>query len=223
MAAIDKTYVKSYDEWKEIVDYAKNTVFKCPNGQELKLINYVYYPDKQKSEIDEWLSEACEIPVLSTTCTVDYFLIKYCPIKLIQDRMKDVYGETYYNSVKNGTSEYDTFIRPEGGKHVKYLKRPKFKNTVKWFNSYTCKYIRGKYSMSVEGPNGEICIFYNESHDTWILPYELGEISSNIADTKCKSVKSVIRKIKKWNLPVGYKIYVYGKHYGEDFEMIVSK
>lgn len=26
MAAIDKIYVQSYDDWKKIVDYAKNTV-----------------------------------------------------------------------------------------------------------------------------------------------------------------------------------------------------
>lgn len=223
MAAIDKTYVSSYDDWKEIVDYAKDAIFTCPNGQELKLIDYIYFPNKSKSEVEEWLSETCEIPVMSTSWSMDYFLIKYCPIQLVQDRMVDVYGEEYCTSVKNGTSKYDTFVRQEGGKHVSYLKRPKFRKPIKHFSSYTCKYMHGKYFVQVDVPDGEGYTFYNERYDTWVLPYELGEGFTNTAITKCKSVKSVIRKIRKWNLPIGYKIHVFGKFKGEDFEMVVTK
>ena len=34
MAGIDKTYVETYEDWKSVMDYARNKKFMCPNGME---------------------------------------------------------------------------------------------------------------------------------------------------------------------------------------------
>ena len=226
MAGIDKTYVETYEDWKSVMDYARNTKFMCPNGIELSLINYCYYPDKSKTEVENWLNNSSgSIPVMNTSNVVDYFLIKECPLEVIQNRMKEVYDEDFYNSVITGTSEYDTFIRPEGGKHVKLVKKPCWNYTAKWYNDYLSKYRRTGYSIQVflPEPYYTYCANYNKDFNIWILPNELGEGEGNYIDTDCMSLKSLINKILSWNLPIGTRIVFGGRYVGESGEFIVKK
>lgn len=210
MAYIDKTYVSSYEDWKKVVDYARQTTFTCPNGIVLKLIDYCYYYYTE-DEINEWLNKNQEIPVLNTSETIDYFLIKYCPIELIQDRMKEVYGEEYYNSVKNGTSRFDTFIKKEFnvGKHYRIIEKPKCLKSLAGFYDIQTDY------LSTKG--------YNEEKDIWILTDELGDFNSNTATIKCKSFKSICRKIMKWNFPIGTKVRIYGNYQDECGSLLITK
>ena len=226
MAGIDKTYVSTYQDWKEITDYMKNAEFVCPNGIILRGENYLYYSDATKEEIEEWLSERNGIPVMNTPCAMDYFLIKYCPIELVQERMKEVYDEEDYEAIKNGTSEYDKFVRPVGGKHVKIIKKPEWNYTYKWFNEYLGKYRRTGYSVTLTYPEHIEDAFteYNEEFDVFLLPGELGSITvAGQVRTDCMSIKAILRKIIKWNLPIGTIVHVFGMHTGESFNVIVKK
>lgn len=212
MACIDKTYVNNHEDWKLVVDYARNTSFTCPNGIVLNLIDYCYCDNYTENEVIDILNKRKSIPVLNTSTSVDYFLIKYCPLEIIQNRMKEVYDKTFYNSVKNGTSIYDVSVKSkEIGKHFNIIVKPKFCKLAKVFSSYCNRYIKQTYDVQTD-----ISITgYNEEKDIWILTNELGSTDSNTATTKCRSFKAVCRKIMKWNLPVGTKVYFFGKYKGE--------
>lgn len=211
MACIDKTYVNNYEDWKKVVDYAKNTSFTCPNGIVLNLIDYCYHKYTEK-EIREWLDRSKEVPVLNTSNSVDYFLIKYCPLEIVQNRMKEVYDIDFYNSVKNGTSKYDTFVKGQNvGKHFKVIEKPKYNKLAKVFLNRSKRYAKQSYDvqteLSVDG--------YNEEKDIWVMNDELGRIDSNTAATNCRSFKAICRKIMKWNFPIGTKVYFFGRYIGE--------
>lgn len=225
MVGIDKTYVSSYEEWKEVIDWAKTTSFKCPNGMVLNVIDYCYDPDMTEEEVKGWLSERVEIPVMNTPEALNYFLIKHCPIKVIQNRMREVYSD-FPDKVLSGTSDYDKFIRPTGGKHIRFIKKPKITYPGRFF-SYDRGWIKLGYNIEVLIPGEDEFDSpeYNEDYDYWLLPNELGKrTSGNIIRVECRSIKALLRKIRKWNLPVGTKIKIYDIRYKEEnMELIIKR
>ena len=40
---------------------------------------------------------------------------------------------------------------------------------------------------------------------------------------KVKSLKALLRKIRKWGLPVGSKVSFYGRYLGEEGEVLIKK
>lgn len=210
MAGIDKTYVDNYDDWKRIVDWAKTAEFTCPNGLKLRAINYCYYPDAPESEIREWIEKVESIPIMNTSQGLDYFLIKYCPIDVVQERMKEVYDEEYYNSVKNGASEYDIFTT-EG----KIGTRIVIKNR-KSRNNYFLRRV-GDIEVKYDGSY----LDYNDELKRFLWPYELGYHTLDDFH-KIKSVKSLIRRLRKMKLPKGAIIKVQGYYIHENLELIVK-
>lgn len=225
MAGIDKTYVSTYEDWKEIIEWAKKTSFKCPNGIVLDVSWYCYNLDLTEEEVRSWISEDGEIPVMNTPEELDYFLIKYCPVKTIQDRMKEVYREEYINSVLLGTSRFDTYQRPTPGKHVKITKKPKSRKNYlwSWINWKGIKK-KGCYKVNVREPGPENRHFrYNEDYGTWVAEDELGYATSfGSIPTKARSFKALLRKIKSWGLPVGSIVEFEGMYEEEDGELIIK-
>lgn len=207
MACIDRTYVTSYEEWKEVIGWAKKTEYICPNGLKYKVIDSCYYPDLTEEEVKNWLKKNNEIPVLNTSYSLDYFLIKHCPIKLVQDRMKDVYGEEYVRSVLEGRSNYDLFVYPETGKRIKFIEYPKYRKAGKIYSKYLGKHKKDIYWIEVDIPDNPYC-GYNKDLDKWILDNELGDWTEAgyIGLSSVHSLKALIRKIRKWNLPIGTEI-----------------
>lgn len=221
MAAIDKTYVSTFEEWKEIIDWARNKVYLCPNGIVFNVIDYCYYPDYSEDDIKEWLSESPQIPVMNTPTELDYFLIKDCPIKVIQDRLKEVYDEEFIKSILAGTSEFDTFVRPTPGKHLKFIMKPKGQKPISWYNGYLHRKMKGFYFVSVDSRD---FVGYNEKCDKWIMSGELGNITiGGFISVYVHSLKALIRKIKSWKLPIGTRIWFEGYWVGEEGEIIITK
>ena len=225
MAAIDKTYVDNWEDWKEVTDWMKSFERKLPNGSILRGKNFLYYPNATKEEIEEWIKKVNkEVPIMNTSWTMDYFLIRECPLEVVQNRMQSVYYKEEYEAIKNGTSEYDTFVRPIGGKHLKLIKEPKFWKLNKYL--WNDKIRKDKFIVDVDLPKkyGTYSWYYNDI-DYWSMPYELiaGRCSSS-ADVCCNSHKALIRKILKWNLPIGTKVYVsHFRFQGGECEFIVKK
>ena len=84
MAAIDKTYTSKWEEYKEYRDWAINQKFVCPNGDVVKPIDYLI---KWREEDFDGVHEK---PIMNTPYTLDYFLIKHCPVKFVYDRLREV-------------------------------------------------------------------------------------------------------------------------------------
>ena len=226
MAGIDKTYVSTYHDWKMITDWMKAHEFKCPNGMVLKGSHYLIYRDGSKEEIKDWIKEQKSIPVMNTNCSMDYFLIKHCPISIVQERMEEVYGSEYCRLVKEGKSEYDKFVRPQHGKHVSFIAKPLQYYTYKVRN-YKGRKMRPDYSVFVSYPqylNPHCCADYNEDYDQFLLPNELGYFTcSGSVPTKCKTVRSLIKKIIRWKFPIGTTITVHGRYANEGFQLRITK
>jgi hypothetical protein len=138
--------------------------------------------------------------------------------------MKEVYDEDYYNSVKNGTSLFDTFDRNSiVGSKVKCIKESNFGN--KRFHYKNRK--RGKRSPLrywVEVYHPDYFIDYEENTDKWLISgYELYKphYISNVCHKPIKSRKALIRNIRKWNLPKNSIIRWGGEYIGDEMEFKV--
>ena len=217
MAIIDKTYVKSLEEYKMFIDWAKDKVYQGAQGTTFKVMDYVY-SDWTLDAVTEYFNrENAPIAILNTSWSIDYFLIKDCPFDFVQERMKEVYGEEYYMEVKNGISKYDTFKRNEivstkvkvisygnFGKK-KYLYRDKGKKKV---IDYWIEVDHDNYSLS-----------YHSPLNIWVLEgYELINAYSwsNVCHKKIKSIKALIKQILKWRLPKGTIVKWCGEYVGDD-------
>lgn len=117
MAAIDKTYAKTWDEFLEVREWAKSNRFITSIGEmEEYMIEWFYYPDLTESEFKP------NTVIWCTTEDVDFFLYHNCPIELIQKRLREQYGENL--------NEY--FIKKKEyliGKHFK-IPNIRFKNSA---------------------------------------------------------------------------------------------
>ena len=209
MAAIDKTYTNSFKKYKDYLNWAKDKVFICPNGQKLYPINYIYdFWKKEDFEGGKWH------PIMNTSTSIDYFLIKNCPFDFVQEQLKDAYGEDYYNNIKNGTSKYDIFSK-EGkyGTHFKMIASPQYKKLNKPFSPT-------HWHVQLREPEG-FSLWYNEDMNKWIWDAELGDGHSNTC-SKCKTIKSVKRHIRKWKLPKGTIVEVFSRHIGIGYKFRIK-
>lgn len=222
MAAIDKTYISNWEDYIAIKEWCDKNEFICPNGMKIKIYPYEWTKEDFEESVRNSLDN--DVPVLNTSNTQDYFLIKHCPITVVQNRMIGCYGKEYVDSVKNGTSVFDTFVRPAKISRIRLVHKPKFYEPSRYFRNN--RWIQDKYSVSVKLPDGyeDGYAWYNEDYNQWLLPNELGYLTISSAILKCKTWKALIRQIRKWHLPVGSKIRV--NHFrltGGDCEFLVTK
>lgn len=216
MAAIDKTYCNDYPVYKEFIEWAKEAKFKTPSGEYLYVWNYVY---SECSEDD--MKRVGYVPVMNTPQYLDYFLIKYCPFDFVQNRMKEVYGNEYYESVKNGTSEYDKYKEPEIGtkfvvfrdrymRHKDYLWRFKGRNNARKFTN--------PFVIDVEYDGNPL--WYSENLKRFVYPNELAEGTSSFCFGG-KTVKALLRKLRRLRLPKGTFVRAYGRYVREEILVFV--
>ena len=111
MAGIDKTYCNTVAEYEEFKQWAIENKFKTPMGDTIDFTWHMYNFDSPIEDLQEQIDNGYDITVMNTSFHLDYYLIKYCPIKFVQDRMREVYRKETIESILNGTSPVDTFNR----------------------------------------------------------------------------------------------------------------
>lgn len=235
MACIDKTYVNSWEQWKELRDWCWDKKFTLKNNITIKPRDYMYYPEYGETEVNDWLNEVREngirnygwtkeqareeadVPFWNTPTYLDIWLIRNCPIEFVQNRLKEQYNSSY-ESIKNGTSIYDTWKRNGLGKNFKYkvVKRPTEHNIHHFYYNDRNKSIR-KYkdnrktwwSVTIKDTKGNISWWANEDYGYWTCSEEALPFTSSTMDIQRKmpSLKSIIRMIQKWDLPDGTEIH----------------
>lgn len=194
MACIDKIYAKSMDEYHSLISWAMRSNFKCPNGIVLRMFDYVYQDitDEMAYEI---ISRGKEIPVMNTSNSADYFIIKYCPLDFVQERMREVYPKSYYESVKNGTSDFDKFDYNDYGNKL---------SVYVYGLSRTTNY-SGKRKFDIKAEYNGKTIWYDSDNKKFIQEGELGRANTNVAH-ECRSVKALIRFIRKQKFKKGTSV-----------------
>lgn len=194
MAAIDKTYVSNWDDFDEIRNWAKDKEIPLKNGSHVKLTNFMYHIDLTKEEWDKYSKDDpdYEIVLWNTPTFVDIWLIRNCPFKLVQDRLKEQYNMRY-EKIKNGTSIFDTYQRNGRGKDSKIT-----------FKTIYGKPIRDDkllWWITVQTPES---FWYNEEFDMWYDRLECMPATTNVAHRRgTLTKKNIVNLVKKWDFPSG--------------------
>lgn len=198
MAAIDKIYVKNNEQYKLFVDWINaQPPLKDKYGRDCSLSRHLY----EFENID--IPRGHECPVYNGEEYEDAYIIRNCPFDFIQDRLKLMYGDDYYDDIKEGRvrtspSEDRDY---EVGHHFKLLR----KERGNWRTAPK------KYDVEVHLDTYEQMCYCN-GNDTWnfwgdYIHYD----EDDYGDCRFGSIKAIMRKIPKWNLPIGSIIKVDGR------------
>ena len=213
MAGIDKTYLKKWDQYKSLRDWCVSVGEVTDDyGNKFSPISwlgeYTYEGWMEGTE-----NETEEVPVWNTPLYLDIYLIRYCPLDFIHDRLKEQYGEGWsknafcatqntYDEILNRVSTYDTYQRNG-------VKNPKFKGHNPIYSRRNVRdFIWWVYIKDHDWS-------YDESANHWFHDDDVymskGNWTSNCATIKGRLTKRKLARIlRKWNLPKGTKLHFEG-------------
>ncbi len=252
MAAIDKTYISDYQQFKEVRDWCKDKKVELKNGLVYNAIDFLYDPDMTKESFNEWKEEIVQrhiknynetredavksfcIPLWNTPTYFDIWLIRNCPIDFIQNRLREQYGEEY-EEIKNHTSEYDKYQRNGLGKNFHYtvIKKPNWKSRYNF--TYTDRHGNTKVYKENRKPwwfvklrdlsGNNIMWEANQRHNYWTNWIESLPFTSNMMDIRKKNlnIRTIIRIIKKWDLPADTQVIIDNRYFQYGWVINIKK
>ena len=182
MAAIDKTYInnkKDYEDLKNWVSTQKTCT--TPIGESFDIKDYMYKWDE--NAVLRAFENGKEVPIWNTPQVVDKYLYKNCPLKFVQDRLKEQYRDPEESLVKTEDYEY--------GK-CKILKFPK-----------VFKDIDVEFEVMNETDDH---LVFSKPTNKWV---KFGDVLSMSGQYTCGlSMRKLRRLLKTWSIPKGYAVYV---------------
>ena len=225
MAAIDKTYIKTYNQYKEVYDWCKDIVVTFKNKISFKPSDFIC--EYTEDDFNQ-LPENSEIVLWNTPYYMDKWLIRNCPIDFIQKRLKEQYGNDY-DDIKNGN--YEMYERNGLGKdiHFKVIKKPHVYHRFNFVYIDRQNQLRiykenrnGLWEISIEDEDNYWC--YNKEYDYWTNITEGFPFDSHTCTIKKKNlnIKSIYRYLRKWNLPAGIKITIDNIWFDFGWELITK-
>ena len=109
MANIDKTYAKSYKEYKEVLDWCKSIGTVTDDyGNKIQPYLWLYSTDLTENDFNKNKDKNNKQHIIwNTTLKQDLYLIRHCPCKVVQKRMKEVYSPDYIENILNFNTKYD--------------------------------------------------------------------------------------------------------------------
>lgn len=204
MAGIDKTYTDSYSDYKEFKTWADKRTLTFFNGYKVCIGDWVW-------EYEEEDFNGVERPIMNTPTWFDIYLIQNCKSEFVLKRMKAVYNEESYKEFQNidltakPPSEFqqNRKITIKNSKRTKFpLHKSPYKFKVKWWLQCNDDF----------GFDDEMNIW--SSHDSY-YPH-----STNTAHIK--SIKGIVRHLRKQYLPKGITFTISGKYVGEEYLVLIS-
>jgi hypothetical protein len=197
MAAIDKIYLDSYEEYITFKNWCEDKYVKLLYGDEVLYLKDYFY---------EWTEEAFirSLPIACFRTAIDIYLIRNCPFDFIQEELKFQYCSSY-DEIKNKTSEFDTYQRNGKGKDIKFkiIKKPDFHlKSRNWF---------------IEIYDEECFWTYNDYSNTFspIVEQPTDWTSSSYFIKGTISKGKIYRLLKRWNLPAGLTVKITGRYVGQ--------
>ncbi len=225
MAAIDKTYIKTYNQYKEVYDWCKDIVVTFNSKISFKPSDFIW--EYTEDDFNQ-LPENGELVLWNTPYYMDRWLIRNCPIDFIQKRLKEQYGNDY-EDIKNGNCEM--YERNGLGKdiHFKVIKKPHVYHRFSFIYTDRQNQLRvykenrkGLWEISIEDEDNYWC--YNKEYDYWTNITEGFPFDSHTCTIKKKNlnIKSIYRYLRKWNLPAGIKITIDNIWFDFGWELITK-
>jgi len=198
MAGIDKIYLPK-EQGILFLNWAKDNNDKCLKESGFNLLNCFY--DFQEYEVEIQ-------PITNTNVGIDRWLILNCPFYFVQEQLANKYGY-FYKEVLNGT---DTYSKP-----YIYEKSTKVKINNEYRHRFKRSLTGSKYWIQMGIIDSDNYWWYNEKKDRWVNEAkELYPTDTNTAHYG-KSIKAIIRKIRKWGLPKGLTLFMHGRLKAESF------
>lgn len=206
MAGIDKTYTRSYKEYKEFVDWARDKTIVFNYGKKV-------LKESVSSYIFQWKEEdfnGDELPIMNTPTWVDKYLYDNCPCKFVLDRLKEVYEED--------TLKYKLVIG-ELPLNYKQNRKVKIKKVSHRGLRLTNRSLNSKYEWWVMPVNFDTC--YNEELKAFVS-WDMGFPSYTDSMRDCRTVKTLVRRLRKMYLPSGIDFILQGPSEGQLFKITVT-
>lgn len=204
MAGIDKTYTNSYQDYIDLISFAKGKEILFWTGQKERLSNYIY---------DQWESEDFEgdfeRPVMNTSTAIDIYLIQNCNIPFVQNRMVEVYSKNGYKTLK----ETNLMLKPS---HLKQNRKITIKETKRTKLPLYNNGVGSHKWWWLQCNEGDL--WFDDESKLWVE----GNLPNNTNTSHHKTVKSLIRFLRKQHLPTGITFRLTGRYVGEEFEVRVK-
>lgn len=204
MASIDKTYTNSYEDYKEFKSWANNQYLTFFNGYKVCIGDWVWVYEKENFDNGE-------IPIMNTSTWFDIYLIQNCKSEFVLERMKSVYNNDSYKEflLVDLTAKPSKEFQQNRKINIVKSKSTKFP----LHNKPYCGKVR--WWLQCNDDFG-----YHEETKTWSSYGKYYPTNTNTAHIK--SIKGVVRHLRKQYLPKGITFIISGRYVGEDYLVVVS-
>lgn len=121
MAAIDKIYVKSWNEYQQFKEWcSQQPLLEDKYGKKVAISSYLinHWSEEDFSDRDR--------PIFSASYYVDAYLIRNCPFDFIQDNLKLNYGEWTPERIKSFYEDVVNWDESKQGKCPYWAKKEDF-------------------------------------------------------------------------------------------------
>lgn len=212
MAGIDKTYTSSYDEYLELKNWIRDQTVTFYNGYKVRLYDYLWEYTEEDFNFD---NPDTELPVFNTPTWMDIYLIQNCPVQFVQDRMREVRSKEEYEEFK--TMEFP----PKFPKHSDEFKQNR-KIKIKTIPKKTKFPIHDKafHGRGYWVECDDYDYWYDTESKTWSNWEHYYPYNTNMV--QLKSLKAIVRHLRKQYLPSGITFTINGAYIGECYKIVVK-
>jgi len=198
MASIDKTYTNSFKEYKEYSDWVKSKTYTFNYGKKTLVVNISNW-------LYEWEEEdfTCERPIMNTPTWLDKYLYDNCPCKFVRNRLEEVYPKNYLSKIKLG--EISEGLEQNRKVVIKNTNRTTLPLTNKGLN-HTAWWIQENNTNNFD---------YSDELDAWVYREDYFPSFTNTMHSK--TIKAMVRRLRKMYLPKGLEFRLIGRYIGEEF------
>jgi hypothetical protein len=207
MAGIDKTYTDSYSDYKEFKDWADKQILTFFNGHTVCIGDWIW--DYEEEDFNYG-----EIPIMNTPTWLDIYLIQNCKTKFVLDRLKSVYGEDSFKEYQSVDLTAKPPINFQQNRKVSIEKSDRTKYPLHK-KPYRSKKGKSEWWLQCNNNFG-----YHEETKTWSSYDNYYPHNTNTASIK--SIKGIVRHLRKQYLPKGTTFNISGMYVGEDYLVVIS-
>lgn len=210
MASIDKIYAYSYEEYREFKDWADKQIHTFYDGLRACIGDGIRHIKKEHFPTEGGIA------IMITPRWSDAYLIQKCSHTFIIERLKSVYCEETYKYLQNLNLS---------GKPTEDLKQNR--KIIIRCNKYSAWGVHSRPFRAFRKSKGDIQtkwhvttydgLDYNEDTKTWV--YDTLCYPANTNCSEAKSIKSLVRHLRKQYLPTNITFHIHGRYKGEYYDV----
>ena len=205
MASIDKTYTNSYKEYQEFKNWSREKQVIFNYGKKvikISVSDYIY--EWEKEDFD-----GGELPIMNTPTWLDKYLYDNCPCEFVLNRLKEVYDEDFLKNIE--LNKISDNLKQNRRIVISKIGSTELPLYNKGINSHTWWWLQENNTFDFD---------YSEDLDAWVE--RGGHFPSNSNTMHAKTVKGLVRRLRKMYLPSGLEFRLIGRYVGEEFKITIK-